>query len=77
VITPARTVPDIIEECGARGTRNAIVFSAGFEESSDGKELAVQLSQVARRHGVTVIGPNCQGIWSVRNKTMLTYSPQP
>src|SRR5688500_18003245 len=31
IITPAKTVPGIIEECGARGTRNAIVFSAGFE----------------------------------------------
>jgi acyl-CoA synthetase (NDP forming) len=75
VITPAKTVPDIIEQCGAKGTRNAIVFSAGFEESSEGKALAVQLSEAAHKHGVTLIGPNCQGIWSVRNKTMLTYSP--
>lgn len=75
VITPAGTVPAIIEQCGVKGTRNAIVFSAGFEETSDGKELAVQLSDAARRHGVTVLGPNCQGLWSVRNKTLLTYSP--
>jgi acyl-CoA synthetase (NDP forming) len=75
VITPAKTVPGLIEECGAKGTRNAIVFSAGFEESAEGKDLAAQLSQAARKHGVTVIGPNCQGIWSVANKTMLTYSP--
>jgi acyl-CoA synthetase (NDP forming) len=75
VITPAKTVPDIIEACGERGTRNAIVFSAGFEESAEGKELAVELARAARKHGVTVIGPNCQGIWSVRNRTMLTYSP--
>lgn len=75
VITPAKTVPAIIEECGAKGIRNAIVFSAGFEESSEGKELALQLSQAARKHGITVIGPNCQGIWSVSSKTLLTYSP--
>ena len=75
VITPAKTVPDLIDQCGEKGTRNAIVFSAGFEESSEGKELAVQLAHAARKHGVTVIGPNCQGIWSVRHKTMLTYSP--
>ena len=75
VITPAKTVPELIGECGHKGTRNAIVFSAGFEESAEGKDIAVQLSQAARRHGVTVIGPNCQGIWSVRNKALLTYSP--
>lgn len=75
IITPAATVPALIDECGAKGTRNAIVFSAGFEESSEGQALAVQLAEAARRHGVTVIGPNCQGLWSVRQRAMLTYSP--
>jgi len=75
IITPAKTVPGIIAECGAKGTRNAIVYSAGFEESDDGKEIAQQLAAAAREHGVTVVGPNCQGIWSVRAKAMLTYSP--
>lgn len=75
IITPAKTVPALVKECGARGTRNVIVFSAGFEETDEGKELAVQLAEAAREFGVTLIGPNCQGIWSVRNKTLLTYSP--
>lgn len=75
IITPAATVPGLIDECGAKGVRNAIVFSAGFEESSEGKELAVRLADAARRHGITVIGPNCQGLWSVRAKAILTYSP--
>jgi len=75
VITPAKTVPQIIEQCGAKGTRNAIVFSAGFEETTEGKALAVELAAAARKYGVTLIGPNCQGIWSVANKAMLTYSP--
>lgn len=75
VITPAKTVPGIIEECGVRGTRNAIVYSAGFEESAEGQELAVQVARAARQHGITIVGPNCQGLWSVRARTMLTYSP--
>ena len=66
IITPAATVPGMIDECGAKGIRHAIVFSAGFEETSEGKELARQLADAARRHGITVIGPNCQGVWSVR-----------
>lgn len=75
VITPAGTVPGLIAECGAKGTRNAIVFSAGFEETSEGRELAGRLLEAARRHGMTVLGPNCQGLWSVRSKALLTYSP--
>lgn len=75
IITPAETVPGIIEECGARGTRSAIVFSAGFEESSEGQALALRLAETARRHGVTMVGPNCNGLWSVRHRAMLSYSP--
>lgn len=75
VITPAETVPGIIAECGAKGIRNAIVFSSGFEEVEGGKEIAHRLAEAAREHNVTVLGPNCQGVWSVRQKTMLTFSP--
>lgn len=75
VITPAQTVPGIIAECGIAGIRNAIVFSSGFEEVEGGKALATQLVQAARDHDVAVLGPNCQGVWSVRNKALLTFSP--
>src|SRR5437667_455292 len=49
VITPAHTVPGIIEECGAKGIRCAIVFSAGFEEVEGGKEIAGRLAEAARK----------------------------
>ena len=74
VITPAHTVPDVIAECGAKGIRNAIVFSSGFEEIESGKDIARRLAEAAREHQVTVMGPNCQGVWSVRHNTMLTFS---
>ena len=75
IITPAKTVPGIIEECGIKGIRNAIVYSAGFEGSVEGKDLARQLERAARKHNITLIGPNCQGIWSVQSKSILTFSP--
>ena len=49
VITPASTVPGIIEECGAKGVRNAIVFSSGFEETEGGKEHALRLDRKSTR----------------------------
>ena len=74
VITPAHTVPGIIAECGAKGIGNAIVFSSGFEEVEGGREIAGRLADAAREYNVAVLGPNCQGIWSLRSKTMLTFS---
>lgn len=73
VITPATTVPDLIAQCGAKGIRNAIVYSSGFEEIESGKEHARRLAAAARRNGVAVLGANCQGIWSVRHRALLTF----
>jgi acyl-CoA synthetase (NDP forming) len=75
VITPAHTVPGVIAECGAKGIRTAIVFSSGFEETEGGKEHARLLAEAAREHNVAVLGANCQGVWSVRHRSMLTFSP--
>ena len=73
IITPAHTVPAIIAECGAKGIRNAIVYSSGFEEVASGKEHARKLAEAARQHNVAVLGPNCQGVWSVRQRSIMTF----
>jgi acetate---CoA ligase (ADP-forming) len=74
VITPAETVPEVIAECGGKGIRAAIVYSAGFEDAGEsGRELARRLADSARQHGVTVMGANCQGVWNVRARTMLSF----
>lgn len=73
IITPAATVPGLIEECGKKGVTCAIVYSAGFEEIESGKDLARQLKEAARKYNVNVLGPNGQGVWSIKSKTMLTF----
>jgi len=75
VITPAQTVPAVIAECGAKGIRNAVVFSSGFEEVDGGQEHADRMAEAAALYDVKVLGANCQGVWSVRARTMLTFSP--
>jgi acyl-CoA synthetase (NDP forming) len=74
VITPAETVPDIIAQCGRKGIRAAIVYSAGFEEVASGKEHARRLAQAAREHDVAVLGPNCQGLWSLADHAIFSFS---
>ena len=52
IITPAATVPGLIEECGAKGITCAIVYSAGFEEVEGGHELAAKLKEAADKNNV-------------------------
>lgn len=59
VCTPAATVPGIIEQLGRRGTRAAIVLSAGLDDATRQAML-----DAARRHLLRILGPNCLGLLS-------------
>ncbi|MHC4512983.1 MAG: bifunctional acetate--CoA ligase family protein/GNAT family N-acetyltransferase [Planctomycetota bacterium] len=63
IVTPAPTVPAIMEECVAAGVHGAIVSSAGFRElGPEGAELEQRVLEASRRGGIRVVGPNCLGV---------------
>jgi len=63
VVTPAITVPGIIQECVEFGVKGAIIISAGFKETgAQGAELERQILEVARPANMRIIGPNCLGV---------------
>ena len=77
VTTPARTVPDIIEEAGRKGTKAAIVISAGFKETGkDGAELERQIGVIARSYGMRILGPNCLGMINTHSMINATFTNQ-
>lgn len=63
VATPAATIPAIVESCGEQGVRMMLILSAGFRETGpQGQRLEDQVTELARRHGIRLMGPNCLGI---------------
>ena len=65
IATPAATVPGIVRQCGEKNVRNVVVISAGFSEAGAGKKgrlLEHELTEIAHRYNIRVIGPNCLGI---------------
>jgi acetyltransferase len=63
ICTPAPTVPGLIAQLGQRGTRAAVVLSAGLHaRSEDGQTLEARMLQAARPHLLRVLGPNCVGL---------------
>jgi acetyltransferase len=64
--TPAPTVPGLIDALGARGTKGAVVVSAGFKElgSLDGQALFQAMLDAARPHLLRIVGPNGIGVLS-------------
>ena len=64
IATPPPTVPGLIAELGAAGTRAAIVITAGFGESGgpDAAALKTAMLEAARPHLLRIVGPNCLGV---------------
>ena len=65
VATPAPGVPALIGELAARGTRAAIVITAGFGElGAEGAALQQQMLDASRAQALRIVGPNCIGVLS-------------
>ncbi|EDT41656.1 acetate--CoA ligase family protein [Burkholderia ambifaria] len=69
VCTPAKTLPGVIEQCGRKNAKGAVVLAGGFAEAgAEGAALQQAMVQAARRHGVRIIGPNTSGIFNTHNQ---------
>ena len=56
-------VPFVLEECGKKGVKFAIVHTAGFKEvGEEGLKLEKQIVEIAHKYGMRIYGPNSQGI---------------
>ena len=56
-------VPAILEDCGQKGVKFAIVHTAGFKEvGEEGLALEKQIVEIAHKYGMRIYGPNSQGI---------------
>ncbi len=70
--TPAATVPALIAECGRRGVKGAVILASGFGETGEeGAALEAQMMDIARAHGVRIIGPNTSGMFNLHHQINL------
>jgi acetyltransferase len=81
IATPARTVPDVVEQCGKAGIMGLIIISAGFKEiGPEGKALEEKILETKKKYGLRIIGPNCLGIIRPSlnfNATFISKMPRP
>lgn len=81
LVTPAKVTPDLIDKLGKRGTRHAVIVTAGFREvGGSGPQLEADLVAAAARHDLRFIGPNCIGILNTNiglNLTVMPYADRP
>ncbi len=78
ILTPAKTIPQILEQCGQQGIRHAIVESGGFSELGPaGIPLEKACLETAAKYGMRFIGPNGIATICLEHHLTLPFVPIP
>ncbi len=72
VVTKNDIVPSVLEECGKKGIKGAVVITAGFKEvNEEGAKLERRLADISKQYNIRIIGPNCLGVMNLAPQTMM------
>lgn len=76
VIAIAAThVMDTLKTCIKKRVKSCMIFSSGFAEmGEDGRAHQEKISKIAKDSDILVIGPNCQGVANLKDRSMATFS---
>ena len=74
IFVPAPVTPDVVRACAKRGLPGVIIQSAGFSETGEkGRLLQDQLTEISRRTGIRIWGPNCMGLVDIVHKRVFSF----
>lgn len=76
IAAPAKTVSGIMEDCGKKGIKAAVIISSGFSEAGN-KEGEEEVMSIARKYGIRCIGPNCAGLVNTHSNLTATLETMP
>lgn len=69
---PAAGLPNAMEEAGKVGVKAAIIITGGLGEVGQ-QDLEQEVMGAAKRYGIRVIGPNCQGVSYTHNNLCASW----
>jgi len=70
-----KLVLPMLQQCVEKGVKFTSVFSSGFAESgTEGKQLQQKIAELAKKSGMGVCGPNCQGSVGLKDRAIGGFS---
>ncbi len=78
IVLPAELVPKTLEECKQKEVKGIVLITAGFKEIEDkrGEILQGEITKIADRFGMKIIGPNTFGIVNLRLPLNASFTPE-
>jgi acetate---CoA ligase (ADP-forming) len=75
IVVPAEQVATIVDECARKKAKGVIVITAGFKEvGGRGIQLEREVKEVAGKHGIRLVGPNCLGVINTQSRVQMNAS---
>ena len=78
IVLPAEQVPRIIKECREKNVKGIVLITAGFKEIEDrrGETLQEEITELASRSDIRIIGPNTFGIVNLHLPLNASFTPE-
>lgn len=81
IVVPPQSVVAVVRDCVEKGIKAGIVITAGFAElGGEGGRLQKEMVETARRGGMILVGPNCNGLinpWDKVHPQFPSFFPPP
>ena len=72
---PAALVKKVLQDGVEKGIKAAVIFTAGFSEvDEEGAALQAEITELAQKHGIRLLGPNCLGLMNITNSVMASFA---
>lgn len=76
VLSPAKTIPGLLDDAHQKGVRYLCIETAGFSElNEEGRELGDLIKKKADEYGIKFVGPNGLGVINAERKMCLPFIP--
>lgn len=77
IVVPSTFVLGVLKDCAKKKVAYAIIISAGFSEVGDeGRALEREVTSIAKRNNIRLIGPNCLGVTFSDSKLNASFAAQ-
>lgn len=77
IMVPAVAALQAARDSAESGARFAVIMSSGFGEvGGDGVAMQEELTEITRRTGMRIYGPNCPGLFVIKDRRAISFSPR-
>ncbi len=75
IVVPAAAVLNTMKQAASKGTKAAVIITAGFSEIGN-TELENAITSVAKKAHIRVLGPNCLGVYDTKTGVDMLFLPE-